>query len=129
MNTWSGIGRLTADPVTRRSQNGNAVAKYTLAVDRRFKKDGEPAADFIPCVVFGKGAEFAEKYLRKGTKIAVTGEIQTGSYERDGEKKYTWNVIVREHDFCERKQAEPAEEAPDEFLEVPEGLDEDVPFV
>ena len=95
------MGRLTRDPETRQSGE-TAVARYTLAVDRR-KKDG---ADFINCVVFGKGAEFAEKYLKKGTKIAVCGRIQTGSYEKDGRKIYTTDVVVDEQEFAESKKAE-----------------------
>ena len=83
-----------------------AVARYTLAVDRRFRRDGENNADFIGCVAFGKSAEFAEKYLRQGTKIIVTGRIQTGSYtNRDGQKVYTTDVVVEDQEFAESKAA------------------------
>ena len=99
------LGRLTRDPDVRR--NGDTViARYTLAVDRRFKRDGDPTADFINCVCFGKGAEFAEKYLRKGIKIAVVGRIQTGSYtNQQGDKVYTTDVVVEEQEFAESKAA------------------------
>ena len=108
MNTVILMGRLTRDPEIRYAQNesGTAVARYTLAVDRRYKREGEQNADFIGCVVFGKGAEFAEKYLQKGTKIAVTGRIQTGSYtNKEGKKVYTTDVIVDEQEFGESKSA------------------------
>lgn len=99
------LGRLTRDPDVRR--NGDTViARYTLAVDRRFKREGDPTADFINCVCFGKGAEFAEKYLRKGVKIAVVGRIQTGSYtNQQGDKVYTTDVVVEEQEFAESKAA------------------------
>lgn len=99
------LGRLTRDPDVRR--NGDTViVRYTLAVDRRFKREGDPTADFISCVVFGKGAEFAEKYLRKGVKIAVVGRIQTGSYtNQQGDKVYTTDVVVEEQEFAESKAA------------------------
>ena len=104
MNKVILMGRLTRDPEIRTTGGENAmtVARYSLAVDRRFKRDGEQTADFINCVCFGKTAEFADKYLHKGTKIAVTGRIQTGSYtNQDGQKVYTTDVIVEEHEFCE----------------------------
>ena len=139
------MGRLTADPDVRYSQGENptAVAKYTLAVDRRFKRDGEPTADFVRCVVFGKPAEFTEKYFRKGTKICISGRIQTGSYtNRDGQKIYTTDVIVEEQDFAESKaaaaqsnniQAGPSPYGPapesDGFMQIPSGIDdEELPF-
>ena len=108
MNKVILMGRLTRDPDVRYSQgeNATAVARYTLAVDRRFKRDGDQSADFIGCVSFGRQAEFAEKYLRQGTKIAVTGRIQTGSYtNRDGQKVYTTDVVVEEQEFAESKAA------------------------
>lgn len=137
------MGRLTADPDVRYSQGANstAIAKYTLAIDRRFKRDGEPTADFIRCTVFGKPAEFTEKYFRKGTKICISGRIQTGSYtNRDGQKVYTTDVIVEEQDFAESKasatqnniQAGPSPYGPadsDGFMEIPSGIDdEELPF-
>lgn len=108
MNLACLMGRLTRDPEIRTTAGDNpmTIARYTLAVDRRFKKDGEQNADFISCVAFGKSGEFAEKYLRQGTKIVVTGRIQTGSYEKeDGTKVYTTDVIVENQEFAESKAA------------------------
>lgn len=107
MNKVILIGRLTRDPEVRYAQgNGTAVARYTLAVDRRFKRDGEASADFIGCVVFGKAAEFAEKYLRQGMKIAISGRIQTDSYtNRDGAKVYTTEVVAEDQEFAESKSS------------------------
>lgn len=104
MNKVILIGRLTADPDVNQTQSGSTVAKYTLAVDRSVKKEGQQQADFPRCTCFGKNAEFASKYLVKGTKIAVEGRIQTGSYEKDGVKFYTTDVIVDRHEFCESKR-------------------------
>lgn len=120
MNLVCAIGRLTKDPDTRTSQSGTKVARFSLAVDRF----GE-GADFIPCVTFGKSAEAAEKYLTKGTKIGATGRIQTGSYEKDGRRVYTFDVIIDRWEFCESKKAP---EAPDDFMDVPEDIDDEVPF-
>ena len=106
MNKAVLVGRLTRDPEVRYSQgdNATAVARYTVAVDRRFKRDGEPTADFIPCVVFGRSAEFAEKYFRQGMRVSVSGRIQTGSYtNKDGMKVYTTEVIVEEQEFAESR--------------------------
>ena len=97
------IGRVVADPEMRFTQSGTAVAGYKLAVDRRFKQEGQPTADFIPCVAWGSEAEFASKYLRKGMKIAIKGRIQIRSWDKDGEKRYTTEVIVERHEFCEKK--------------------------
>lgn len=101
------MGRLTRNPDVRYSQgNGSCVARYSLAVNRRFKREGEPDADFINCVAFGKQGEFAEKYLKQGTKVVISGRIQTGSYtNRDGVKVYTTDVVVEEQDFAESKAA------------------------
>lgn len=119
MNKVILMGRLTRDPDVRQAGE-TQVAKYTLAVDRRFKRD---EADFIRCVAFGKGAEFADKYLHQGTKIVVCGRIQTGSYEnKDGQKVYTTDVIVEEQDFAESKKAEIS----DDFVDVKD--DEGLPF-
>lgn len=105
MNKWIGTGRLTADPEVRQTNSGKTVASYRLAVDRAFNPEGQPEADFINCIAFGKGAEFAEKYLHKGMKILVEGRIQTGSYEKDGVKHYTTDIIVERHEFCESKRS------------------------
>lgn len=103
MNKVILIGRLTKEVETRYSGE-TAIARYSLAVDRKFKREGEPTADFINCVAFGKNGEFAEKYLHKGMKIAVTGRIQTGSYkDKDGKTVYTTDIVVEEHEFCESK--------------------------
>ena len=106
MNKVIEIGRLTKDPDIRYSQGANTtcIARYTLAVDRKFKQEGQPTADFINCIAFGKLGEFAEKYLHKGVKIAVVGRIQTGSYKnKDGNTVYTTDVVVEEQEFCESK--------------------------
>lgn len=125
MNIVVLMGRLTKDPETRYSQSGVAVSKYTLAVDRRFKKDGEPTADYISCTAFGKAGEFAEKYFRKGQRVTVNGRIQTGSYtNKDGNKVYTTDVIVDGQEFAESKRAE----GNNEFMDIPEGIDEECPF-
>ena len=140
MNKVILMGRLTRDPDVRYSQGAEpvAIARYTLAVDRRFHKDGEQAADFISCVAFRKQGEFAEKYLRQGIKIAITGRIQTGSYtNRDGQKVYTTDVIIESQEFVESKKAveerEAAEyggrqEVPEGFMNIPDGIDEELPF-
>lgn len=137
MNKVILIGRLTREPEVKYSQGNEpvAVARYTLAVDRRFKKDGEASADFINCVAFGKQGEFAEKYLRKGTKICVVGRIQTGSYtNKDGQKVYTTDIVVEEHEFCESKAFAQGHEngVPkadnDGFMSIADGIDEELPF-
>lgn len=101
MNKVILIGRLCADPETRYTANGDCVAKYRLAVNRKFKKEGQPDADFLNCIAFGKTGEFASRYLKKGSKVAVEGRIQTGSYEKDGVKHYTTDIIVEQHEFCD----------------------------
>ncbi|MCI8896836.1 MAG: single-stranded DNA-binding protein [Lachnospiraceae bacterium] len=146
MNKVILMGRLTRDPEVRYSQgdNATAVARYTLAVDRRFNRNNdEQTADFINCVAFGKSGEFAEKYLHKGTKIAITGRIQTGSYtNKDGVKVYTTDVVVEDHEFAESKNSagsadnsgfapagRPAPAAAgDGFMNIPDGIDEELPF-
>ena len=108
MNKVILMGRLTRDPEVRYSagESGTAIARYTLAVDRRFKRDGEATADFISCVSFGRTAEFAEKYFRQGLKIIVSGRIQTGSYTNNsGQKVYTTDVVVEEQEFAEGKNS------------------------
>lgn len=143
MNKVILMGRLTRDPEVRYSQGetSTAIARYTLAVDRRFKREGDQqTADFIGCVAFGRAGEFAEKYFRKGTKVLVTGRIQTGSYERDGQKVYTTDVVVEEQEFAESKAAgqdssyqqaaapAPSSAVGDGFMNIPEGLEEELPF-
>lgn len=138
MNKVVLMGRLTKDPEVRYSQGEKpmAIARYTLAVDRKFKRDGEANADFINCIAFGKNGEFAEKYLRKGIKIAVVGRIQTGSYtNKDGNKVYTTDVVVEEHEFAESKNASQSERPQpmpqtdsDGFMNIPDGIDEELPF-
>lgn len=136
MNKVLICGRLTKDPEVRYSQgqNATAIARYTLAVDRKMKRDGEPTADFINCIAFGKLGEFAEKYLKKGTKIIVTGRIQTGSYtNKDGVKVYTTDVVVEEQEFAESKRdgnapvPQPAD-AGDGFMNIPDGIEDNIPF-
>lgn len=132
MNKVILMGRLTRDPDIRYSQgeNATAVARYALAVNRSFKREGEPDADFINCVAFGRAAEFAEKYFKKGSRILISGRIQTGSYtDRDGRKVYTTDVIVETQEFTESKQQEKREEtSPDGFMNIPDGIDEQLPF-
>lgn len=142
MNKVILIGRLTRDPEVRYSEGNErmCIARYTLAVDRRIKQEGQQNADFIGCVAFGKNAEFAEKYLRQGTKIAVTGRIQTGSYtNREGRKIYTTDVVIEEQEFSESKaaaagsqnrQQETQRPEIDEngFMSIPDGVDEELPF-
>ena len=138
MNKVILMGRLCADPEVRYSQNENqtAVARYRLAVDRRFKREGDQTADFIPCVAFGKAAQFAEYYLHRGTKIIITGRIQTGSYtNKDGQKIYTTDVVVEDQEFAESKGASsgngvtaPQAADPDGFMSLPDGIDEELPF-
>lgn len=108
MNKVILTGRLTRDIEVRYSQGENpmAVARYTLAVQRKFKREGEQDADFISCVAFGKAAEFAEKYFRQGTKVVISGRIQTGSYtNRDGQKVYTTDIVIEDQEFAESKSA------------------------
>ena len=133
MNKVIEIGRLTKDPEIRYSQGASStcIARYTLAVDRKFKQEGQPTADFINCIAFGKLGEFAEKYLHRGVKIAVTGRIQTGSYKnKDGNTVYTTDVVVEEQEFCESKssnqsqQNERPQQSSDDFMSIPDGLDD-----
>ena len=146
MNKVILMGRLTRDPEVRYSQgeNATAVARYTLAVDRRYNRNNdEQSADFINCVAFGRNGEFAEKYLRKGTKIAATGRIQTGSYtNKDGVRVYTTEVVIEEQEFAESKNRSSAgnggftggnnapamQDAGDGFMNIPDGIDEELPF-
>ena len=161
MNKVILMGRLTRDPDIRYSQgeNSQAIARYTLAVDRRFRKEGsEQTADFIGCVAFGRQAEFAEKYLHQGTKIAITGRIQTGSYtNKEGQKVYTTDVVVEEQEFAESKASSQSHQVKasdsdqtqtsdsgnkqvqnkkitkpqtdsEGFMSIPDGIEEELPF-
>ena len=146
MNKAILMGRLTRDPEVRYSQGDQplCIARYTLAIDRRKTKANEdPGADFISCIAFGHNGEFAEKYLKKGTKIAVEGRIQTGSYtNKDGQKVYTTDVVVEAQEFAESKgtgMSEEDKEARDQaamqgytggdgFMNIPDGIDEELPF-
>ena len=158
MNKVILMGRLTRDPETRYSQGerATAVTRYSLAVNRTYKREGDPDADFINCVCFGRQAEFAEKYLKKGTRMVVTGRIQTGSYTyRDGVKVYTTDIIVEDQEFAESKAASernnnsdfgggynnnynggyqssartaPSQAPHDGFMNIPDGIDEELPF-
>ena len=133
MNKVVLIGRLTRDVETRYTQGNEpmAISRYTLAVDRKFKKDGEQDADFINCVAFGRAGEFAEKYFRKGMKVAVSGRIQTGSYtDKDtGKTVYTTDVIVEDQEFCEKKeQQDKPSNSGDNWMNVPDSIDEELPF-
>ena len=146
MNKVILMGRLTRDPEVKYSQgdNATAIARFTLAVERRIKRDNEASADFINCVSFGRSAEFAEKYFKKGTKIVICGRIQTGSYtNKDGQKVYTTDIVIEEQDFAESKatsqqnnsgsvqnnsnsrQSQKPQPDPDEFMSVD---DDDLPF-
>ena len=148
MNKVILMGRLTRDPEVRYSQGANslAIARYTLAVDRRFRREGEATADFINCVAFGKQAEHAERYYRQGLRVTICGRIQTGSYtNRDGQKVYTTEVVVEEQEFAESKGSAdvnrgnsgfqaaapapaPAFDAGHGFMNIPDGIDEELPF-
>ena len=144
MNKVILMGRLTRDPEVRYSQgeNSTAIARYTLAVDRRFRRnnDGEQTADFIGCVAFGRSAEFAEKYFRQGLKVIVTGRIQTGSYtNKEGQKVYTTDVVVEQVEFAESKASADGNATGNTynfdsstnagFMNIPDGVeDEGLPF-
>ena len=150
MNKVILMGRLTRDPEVRYSQGGEnslAIARYTLAVDRRFRRNNDnnvQNADFIGCVAFGRSAEFAEKYFRQGLKVVVTGRIQTGSYmNKEGQKVYTTDVVVEDQEFAESKSASnqgshtasaaspspsPSTDTGDGFMNIPEGIDDELPF-
>ena len=124
---------MTKDTEIRYSQGTNTtcVARYILAVERKFKQEGQPTADFINCIAFGKLGELAEKYLHKGVKIAVTGRIQTGSYKnKDGNTVYTTDVVVEEQEFCESKSqnSQPNPASSDGFINIPDGIESELPF-
>lgn len=141
MNKVILMGRLTRDPEVRYGgQSNTAIARFSIAVDRRFKRDGQPTADFFDCTAFGKLGEFVEKYLKKGTKVVLDGELQNNNYEnKDGQKVYGMRIIANSIEFAESKRA--AEEnmgsvpAPggsddisDDFMNIPDGIEEELPF-
>ena len=144
MNNVSLVGRLVRDPEVRYGQNESvSVAKFSLAVERRFKRDGEPTVDFINCTVFGKSAEFTEKYFRKGMRVAITGRIQTGSYKnKDGQTVFTTEIIVESQEIAQSKSESnesftannaeagksPYGSSGDDFMSIPEGSEDELPF-
>lgn len=144
MNNVSLVGRLVRDPEVRYGQNESvSVAKFSLAVERRFKRDGEPTVDFINCTVFGKSAEFTEKYFRKGMRVAITGRIQTGSYKnKDGQTVFTTEIIVESQEIAQSKSESnesstannaeagksPYGSSGDDFMSIPEGAEDELPF-
>lgn len=138
MNKTVLIGRSTKDADVRYSQGDKpmAIARISLAVDRKFKQEGQPTADFINCIAFGKTAEVIEKYVVKGTKIAVVGHIQTGSYtNKDGQKVYTTDVVIDELEFCESKSSQksqnndrPQASQDNSWMNIPDGVDDGLPF-
>lgn len=142
MNKIMLMGRLTRDPETRYSQGESqfAIARFSLAVDRRFKRQGEPDADFFNCTAFGKQGEFVEKYLKQGTKILLSGRVQNDNYtNKNGEKVYSVQIIAEEIEFAESKasqsgggfqpvQPDPTQAADDGFLNIPNGIEEELPF-
>ena len=141
MNSVQLVGRLTRDPEVRYSGGGTSIARLSLAVDRRFKSENGPTADFPNCIAFGKTAEFIEKYFRKGMRIGLQGRIQTGSYtNQDGAKIYTTDVVIESCEFVESKGDQQPQEARNEesggfgpaaedgFMNIPDGIDEELPF-
>ncbi len=147
MNSVQLVGRFTRDPEVRYSDGGTSIARFNLAVDRRFKTQGGQDADFISCIAFGKTAEFIEKYFHQGNKVAAVGRIQTGNYtNKDGQKVYTTDVVVENVEFVESKSSSngsegfdnggfqsysrpvPSQAAGDGFMDIPDGIDEELPF-
>lgn len=144
MNNVSLVGRLVRDPEVRYGQNESvSVAKFSLAVERKWKRDGEPTVDFINCTVFGKSAEFTEKYFRKGMRVAITGRIQTGSYKnKDGQTVFTTEIIVDSQEIAQSKSESnesstasnaeagksPYGSSGDDFMSIPEGAEDELPF-
>ena len=133
MNLITICGRLTRDPEVRQANN-NSIARYSVAVDRKFKRDGDPDADFFNCVAFGKSAEFADKYFRQGTKVIIIGRIQSDKYtNKEGQQVTSWQIIVSEQEFAESKKSAEnnaaAEPKKDAYVEIGTGIDEDLPFI
>ncbi len=138
MNSVQLVGRFTRDPEVRYTDGGLSIARFTLAIDRRFKQEGGPSADFIRCVAFGKTAEFIEKYFHQGMRIGLNGRIQTGSYtNQEGTTVYTTDVVAENVEFVESKRSQDdglsgGQQMPaageDGFMNIPDGLDEELPF-
>jgi single-strand DNA-binding protein len=135
MNKVLMMGRLTRDPEVRYSNEGNAVSKFSLAVDRRYKREGQPDADFFNCVAFGKTAEFTEKYLKKGTKVVLEGELQNNNYtNKDGQKVYGMQIVVNSLEFAESKSSSNSDREStqqvdsNDFMNVPDVAEEELPF-
>jgi len=140
MNSVNLVGRLTRDPEVRYTDGGTSIARFTTAVDRRFKTQDGQTADFINCIAFGKTSDFVEKYFKQGMKIGLVGRIQTGSYtNKDGAKVYTTEVVVENVEFVESKTSgggqdyqssrpEPSSATGDGFMNIPDGIDEELPF-
>ena len=130
MNRVILMGRLVRDPECRQSQSGLMIARFTVAVDRAVKKEGEQSADFISCIAFGKSGEFAEKYLAKGTKMVIEGRWQSGSYKnKDGQTVYTNDCVIDRMEFAESKKSESGNATQDEFVTVTPEIEEELPFV
>ena len=137
MNNVSLVGRLTRDPEVRYSKSNTslAVTRFSIAVDRRFKKEGQADVDFINCVAFGKTGEFVEKYFSKGQRIGLVGRIQTGSYtNKEGQKVYTTDIVAENVEFVESKKADyqgppKGADVGDGFVNIPDGIDEELPFL
>lgn len=130
MNKAILMGRLTKDPEVRYTNGGKTIGSFSIAVDRRFKSEGQPEADFFTCVTFGKQAEFVEKYLKKGTKILLSGQIQNNNYEKDGVKHYNTQIVVDEIEFAEskRSQSEEPSSKDDGFMAIPDDVGDELPF-
>jgi len=141
MNKVIMMGRLTRDPEVRATNTGSTVVSYSLAVNRRFKREGDPEADFFNCIVFGKGAEFAEKYLKKGMQILIEGRLQNNNYtNKQGEKVYGMQVVVESQEFTESKGGNNGGQAPapaqdtapaepgDGFMNIPDGMEDELPW-
>lgn len=137
MNKILLCGRLTRDPEVRYGDNQKAVGRFNIAVDRKFKREGDPTADFFNCTAFGKTAEFVEKYLKKGTKMLVFGHIQNDNYtNKDGQTVYSVQIIVDELEFAESKGSSGAsnnnnaapQEGQESFMNIPQGIDDELPF-
>jgi single-strand DNA-binding protein len=135
MNKVIMMGRLTRDPEVRYSSEGNAVSKFSLAVDRRYKREGQPDADFFNCVAFGKTAEFTEKYLKKGTKVVLDGELQNNNYtNKEGQRVYGMQIVVNSLEFAESKSSSNSDREStqqvdsNDFMNVPDVAEEELPF-